>query len=292
VDVFIINKEAGNNSLKYLRSLEEIYRSSGEEYKVVYPTDEKDTVQKAFYYATKTEVRYIFAIGGDGTVNRVVNGMVYGNKPLVVIPSGSGNDFYRGISKFDKDIKIDLGQVNDEYFLGILSIGVDALVAKRANELKKSGYQGNSYVKSALELLQTYNAIELTTKYNNKEINKNVTMLSICNNGIYGQGINLIPHASLSDGMFDVCMIDDMANIRLLYLFSKLLMGKHLNDKCVKVFKTNKIDVNFLKQMIYSFDGEIRYADSLKVVNKPSKLLVKRQLNPSIIKLCKEYVKK
>ena len=74
-------------------------------------------------------------------MNEIVNGMSNSKAKLSVIPAGTGNDFYKSLKNFDGD-KIDLGRVNDKYFINIDSIGFDAKVADDANKLKSKIMKG------------------------------------------------------------------------------------------------------------------------------------------------------
>lgn len=288
MDIFIVNREAGSGkSLKYLKALEEIYNSSLYNYKVIMTYDESDTVKKAMYYSTLPAVRYIFSIGGDGTLNRVVNGMCLSNKPLVVIPAGSGNDFYQGIKDLQEDTLIDLGRVNNEYFLGVLSIGIDALACNIANEVKKENIVGNPYAKGAIEAIKRYESMLLKLESDNIQLKKRVALASFCNNSCFGKGINIAPNASLTDGLLDLIVLNDASKMRLVYTFIKLMMARHENDKNISFYKTQNANLEFSHPILYAFDGEERYGSEIDVSIEPRKLLIKRDLDPRINKLCK-----
>ena len=288
MDIFIVNKEAGNGkSIKYLKALEEIYDSSFYPYKTIYAKNREDTLNKALYYSTLNNVRYIFSIGGDGTLNSIINGMI-GKKPLVVIPAGTGNDFYKGTSNLNNDTLVDVGKVNNEYFLGILSIGLDALACNKANIIKRKDFNKNAYIKGTLQALKEYESLLLKMTYDDKELSKSVLLSSFCNNSCLGNGINLSPNSSLTDGKLDLILINDMNKLRILYTFIKILMGRHLNDKNVSFEKIDKAHLEFLRPVLYAFDGEERYASELDIKVSSKKILIKKELDPRIIKVCNE----
>lgn len=288
MDIFIVNSVAGNGkSIKYLKALEEIYDSSLYDYKTIYARDREDTINKALYYSTLHSVRYIFSIGGDGTLNSIVNGMI-GNKPLVVIPAGTGNDFFKGTNKLTNDTLVDVGIVNDEYFLGILSIGLDALACNKANLMKQKNFNKNAYIKGTLEALREYESLSLKMNYNDTKKSKRVLLSSFCNNTCLGNGINISPNSSLVDGKLDLILINDMNKLRILYTFIKILLGKHMEDKNISFEKVEKAYLEFLKPVLYAFDGEERYASELDVEVSSRKILIKKELDPRIINLCNE----
>ena len=96
----------------------------------------------------------VLCVGGDGTVNEVVNGMAYSNSLLHVIPAGSGNDFYKTISKCKEGIMdIDLGKVNDKYFVNSASIGIDSEISNNASLMKKLNITKNTITAIYKELI-------------------------------------------------------------------------------------------------------------------------------------------
>ena len=128
--VFIINAKAGNGQAKQIASyLNEIFYSNND-VNIVYTKDKTSTIVVAEHY--KNQDCVIYSVGGDGTLNDVVTGLAGGNAYLGILPCGSGNDFMRNID--DKTAEIDLGKVNDTYFINVVSFGIDAEVANKANE--------------------------------------------------------------------------------------------------------------------------------------------------------------
>lgn len=147
--LFIINPEAGKGkAIAYVESIKNIFQGMEDEYHIEvtgYPGHATQIVKE---YTSKEDYR-VYAIGGDGTLNEVLNGIIGSTSSLAVIPAGSGNDFIKNIvSEEDeyillktingKEKYMDLGKVNDRYFINISSVGFDSEVVYNAKSIKKN----------------------------------------------------------------------------------------------------------------------------------------------------------
>lgn len=290
MDVIIVNEKAGNGlSLKYLELIKKILKSRERKYEVYFTREPHDGTRLSRKHSSRNDVDNIISIGGDGTLNEVLNGMIDSNKGLIVVPGGTGNDFYRSISKYCENFKCDVGCVNKEYFLGTLSIGIDAEVADYANLIKQYNSSALAYLKSVKHIMPKFKGIDIdlkSEKYNRKD---NLSMLSFCNSQYYGHGIKINPSGSITDGIFDVLVVDKMSTLKMILVFMKLLVGKHEKDKSVYTYKTDKVLVNFDKLTMYSFDGETRYSREIKLEMHKNKVLINKELDDDIKILTKRY---
>jgi len=133
--IFVVNPNAGKGqTIKIIKTIIQICDSENVNYEVYFTKYRGDATQFVKNRAKQESCNIIYSVGGDGTLNEVINGIVDSNALLSIIPAGTGNDFYKCIDKDTK--KIDLGIVNDRYFINIASIGADANVANNANIVK------------------------------------------------------------------------------------------------------------------------------------------------------------
>ena len=169
-----------------------------------------------------------------------------------VIPLGSGNDFARTLKeeKITAPTKIDIGQINYEYFLNIASLGFDARVCE--NALKNRHIVGHaSYIIGLIqEILKKIEVDQVT--------NKEIAMLTLCNGKYYGGGFKIAPTASLTDGFLDKYEIGEVTKFKLLKILLKLLQGKHeefLNKELID-------ELSFIAEipnvLSVNLDGEIK----------------------------------
>ena len=250
--IFIVNPVSGNKSgIKAARVIDKYCKELGIDYKVIYTKCAKDATRIASVYSDKYTV--IYSVGGDGTLNEVINGMVNKDSYLHIIPTGSGNDFYKSITESPTS-KIDVGKVNDKYFINIASLGIDAKVALDAIKLKEKKVPSSLiYVISLIYNLFGFKNINLNI-YN---INTQITLLTICNGRYYGGGFKIAPTAKLDNGLFDVYSVGALNKVDLLKALYKLLKGTHITDKNVNFTTLNKIVVDSDIDLICNLDGEI-----------------------------------
>ena len=247
-EVFIVNPSSGKGKIKHF--IEGI--SSKENREIIVPSNAAETNYYAFLKSNNEESKVIYAVGGDGTLNSVLNGVVGSKAIMGVIPLGSGNDFARTLKeeKITAPTKIDIGQINYEYFLNIASLGFDARVCE--NALKNRHIVGHaSYIIGLIqEILKKIEVDQVT--------NKEIAMLTLCNGKYYGGGFKIAPTASLTDGFLDKYEIGEVTKFKLLKILLKLLQGKHeefLNKELID-------ELSFIAEipnvLSVNLDGEIK----------------------------------
>ena len=202
----------------------------------------------------------IFTIGGDGTLNRVVNALVGTKNVVGVIPYGTGNDFHKSvINQFKKGInECDLIKINNKYFINIACFGIDADIAyNKENITSPLIPRGQRYNASILKTFASYKPRYFKIETNNKKLEGNFATVIVCNGEYYGNGFHVAPNSNLNDDSFDVYIVKDLNKISLAALILKLKNGKHENDKNVIKITTNKIKLK-LKEYVHSnIDGEL-----------------------------------
>lgn len=251
--IFIINPTSGNNKgIEVGKVIEEYCKSIKVQYKIIYTNKNNDAKNIAESYKSY-ENSIIYSVGGDGTLNEVINGIANSKVKLGLIPIGTGNDFYKTLIDFKGD-KIDLGKVNDKYFINIASLGLDAEIANYANKLKKYNLPNNIvYVSSLAKNYFSYKPIKLGIN----NIYKDTTILTICNGKYYGGGFKIAPNSKLNDGMFDVFDVKSLNKLEIINLLAKLVKAKHIGDKNINFYKTDSLYVNSSIPINCNIDGEI-----------------------------------
>jgi diacylglycerol kinase (ATP) len=179
----------------------------------------------------------IVAIGGDGTVNEVVQGMVFSDTPLGIIPGGTGNDFVRSLhipNDLDQAVDIvlagqtrtiDVGRINNTYFANNAGFGFDAAVNITANSMSGGSGGLSLYLRALAKTLGKYRPVPLTITMNGKTIDQKTFFLSIGNGTTCGGGFKLTPHAKLDDQLLDVTLLKPLPLASLLWHFPKVFLG-------------------------------------------------------------------
>lgn len=255
--IFIVNPEsAKGNAMKIIGNIEKVCKQEHIEYEVCYTLAQGDATRLAQSY--KDDENIIYAVGGDGTLSEVLNGVIGTKNKIGIIPAGSGNDFYRTVKELAKaEIESDVGVVNGKYFLNIACVGIDAEVANNVPLMKKKNVKvKNLYTASILYTFTHFKFKQIHFKSQEKDEKGNFTILSICNGRYYGGGYNISPKASLEDKYFDVYYINKLRLPSIINLLLKLKKGKLEQDKRTNHFKTNNITVTSEEPIRFNVDGE------------------------------------
>lgn len=269
--LFIVNPTAGKKKgLEFIKAFES---------EIADKTDYIIEVTKEKGQATKIARRYsseddyiIYAVGGDGTVNEVVNGMAGSGSILAIIPTGSGNDMVRSIypSYSNEELlrrlligsvkKIDLYKTDESYYLNIASVGLDADIVFNADKYKKKSYiKGEfTYLISLFKSLLGKKGVRAKVLFDGQEVyDKDFLLLTVSNGRFYGGGIPITPHAELDDGVPDVCFIKETKLRKLLPVLPKVFKQTHEETDVVEVYHPQKVEIIGEKAFRVNVDGEV-----------------------------------
>ena len=268
--IFIVNRKSGITDYDKLESNINVCME-GKDYKIIETKCPNDATKIASKYKNDKDT-IVYACGGDGTLNEVINGLACGKCKLGLIPTGSGNDFYKSLKTYKKkESTIDLGLINNRYFINIASIGFDAEVANYANEIKSSSRnKKTAYIKGVLKAFKNYHNREYKIEIDNKIYNGKYTLLAICNGRYYGGGFKIAPLASFDDDHFDTYLAKDMGRLKLIRMLIKLLKGKHEKASVVKKLKSLNLKVSSKEEMNVNIDGEMIKAKKLDIKMIPN----------------------
>lgn len=233
------------------------------------------------------ELQKLVVVGGDGTVNEVLNGISdFAQIALGVVPIGSGNDFVRGLGlprdpraalervfAASGDARIDLGQVcvdgQAPRRFGISAgIGMDAWVcaqvdASRAKAgLNRFGLGSFSYglmTLSAAWNLETANGnVTFTTPYGrHRQDLSNLIFLACMNFPWEGGGVPIAPEASAVDGCFSVCFAENLERSQVFAKLPLLALGRHPHTEGVTLLKASRVEVQLEMPLYVHADGEV-----------------------------------
>ncbi|HAM15146.1 MAG TPA: diacylglycerol kinase [Eggerthellaceae bacterium] len=237
-------------------------------------------------YAPRSRFSSIVAIGGDGLVHEVVNGLMAlpeAERPRFgLIPVGSGNDYARtlGMSECVPDaivqfldapeVKMDIGCCNGEHFAETISFGLDAAIAiDTVQRRQRTGEQGTTlYLKSGIDQLlhhlETYKVN--ATLDDARTLGEAVHLLTVQIGPTYGGGFRICPDADPTDGLFDVCYA--CAPMRVPEATFKFLRAKnahHTRYKKIRFDRASKLHIEFDRRPPCQIDGEAFEADAYDI---------------------------
>ena len=228
----------------------------------------------------------IVAVGGDGTVNEIASAIAGTDTVLCIIPFGSGNGLARFLTipmdvigalktiNMGRTITIDAAKMNGQWFFNMAGMGFDAHISHVfANGSKKRGFF--SYFKSSLKEIANYKAQSYRIDIDGSVYDREAFMLSMANSSQYGNNAHISPHASIQDGMLDVCIIKPFPLWRFpemgLRMFTKTAEG----SKYVEIIKGQNIRVTRNGQGPIHLDGEPQVAgDDINIEVQPGTLKV------------------
>lgn len=241
--------------------------------------------------------KIICSVGGDGTSNEVINGILIAKKPGIfsAIPVGTGDDIptVYGIPEGDLEAAVqclvqgqnktfDVGYCEkaDRYFAGVASMGFDAEVAHRINKASKRSKRflgTRSYQLALGTTLTKFKPYDLVIRIDEEQtIVGQRMLLAIGNGNRYGGGMHICPNADVTDGKFSITIVQKMSRITLLRFFSTVYTGTHLTHDSVETFDGESIHVDSpKKKCLYQIDGEIMGYLPETFITKPNHLTVR-----------------
>ncbi len=227
--------------------------------------------------------RNIITVGGDGTLNEVVNGIFSGNASLstgislALIPVGTGNDWGRmfgipldyekaaRIISDDKSMLHDVGLVSyfngekreQRYFINIAGMGFESVVVRRTNYQKEKGYGGKAiYFYNLLLSLLSYKNTRAEIKVDGQKIRADVFSLNVGNGRYCGGGMRQTPDALPDDGLLDVTVISGMGRIEIIRNLKILYDGTILSHPKIEGYRCKNLSVSSDSILYIEADGE------------------------------------
>lgn len=255
--IFIVNLVAGKGRYKkILPNIERVCKEKNHDYEIRYITEELSGESIAREYKDCENVIYV--VGGDGTLTRTLPGIIGTKNKLGVIPSGSGNDTYKAIKMLPKgENVIDLGKINDTYFINVACTGLDAEVGNNIEVLRNTIIPASQlYNASIIYTFVKFKFKKVIFKTDIKSFSSKYSIISICNGGYYGGGYNIAPKSNLTDGLLDIYYVEKMNRIKIIPLLLKLKKGKHEGKRRVHKFRTNHIELEIEQEVTFNVDGE------------------------------------
>ncbi|WP_242281021.1 diacylglycerol kinase family protein [Bacillus cereus group sp. BfR-BA-01347] len=291
---FIVNKVSGNRrALKIWHQVEKMLQEKNIYYCVRFTEQSKHATSLVQELINKKKATVIVAVGGDGTIHEVVNGLVGTNIPLGIIPAGSGNDFSRGLGiplKPNKALErilkekpkiVDIGYVNSTYFCTVAGIGFDGEVAQTTNvsihkKLLNFIRMGQiSYIISAVKVLFHYKPMDISLVIDKKLYKiPNVWLIAVANLPFYGGGLVICPEAESNDGLFDICIVQGMSKWEFLRIFPLVFKGNHTSSPSIKIIKGKELDIYSATPLLVHGDGEMIDQTPVRIKIEQSALYV------------------
>lgn len=220
----------------------------------------------------------VIVVGGDGMVHLAIQELAHKDVALLLIPAGTGNDFARSLGLPLNDplaalnqglngraSRIDLGKVNNRYFAEILSTGFDSLVNERANRIRMKSKR--KYDLAMLLELPLFKPLAYEIELDDRRIETEAMLIAIANGASYGGGMKVCPNASLTDGLFDLMILEPVSKFELLRVFPRVFKGTHITHPRVRIERARSVTVKA---------PAIAYADGERIGSLPIHASIER----------------
>lgn len=260
--------------------------------------------------ASADQADIILLFGGDGTIHRHLSQLVKLRAPVLVVPTGSGNDFARalGLRKVRSSLAawqrfirgqnnlraIDLGVITPlavagespvphesiHYFCSVAGVGLDGEVARRANALPRWLRGHGGYALTLAPTIFRFAAFPMkiltagkTGGWNTRS-DQPTLLAAFANTSSYGGGMKIAPHSKMDDGQLDVCVIGGVDPFKLVCMFPTVYFGRHLKIREVAYFKTPRASVETEAPFDVYADGEFVCRTPVEIGIAPGALKV------------------
>lgn len=293
---------SGGKTAKIWPNMSNYFKKEINNFSEIYTKKPGDAVRIA-KEAVEADYDYLLAVGGDGTVNEIINGMLLIepqklNTKLIIYAQGTGSDLSRTLKlpkKIDKFInlikkekskKIKVIEANflnsnkeneKRYFFNIADCGMGAEVAKKLNENKKITSGTLNYTLRIFQVLFSYQNKKVEIWADNKEIYQGYLNSAIIANGNYfGGGIKIAPDADLYSDKLNLILLKNFSKIGIILNLIKGYKGNHLSHPLVESFQAKKIEIKTKDLVELELDGESVGScnASFKVSNRKISVLI------------------
>ncbi len=225
----------------------------------------------------------VVAVGGDGSINDCVRGLIGTDVTLGIIPAGSGNGLARTLNiplnmedaievlNKGKTNEIDTIKVNNKIYASIAGIGFDALIAKEFRNTKVRGF--NKYLSLILQHYPFYEPQTYRIEYDNQVIEEEALFISFANSNQFGFDTIIAPSAKVDDGFIQVSIVKKVPLVMLPLTVQFLLLKNFDKSIYVKTFKTKEVIVKNNTSLLVNLDGEsVEMEQELKFSINPQSL--------------------
>ena len=263
----IVNPAAGGGRpARALAQVQAALRGLGLEQRFEYTSSLEHARELALAAVGAGEVAVAF--GGDGLIGAVAGALKHSEGVMGVLPGGRGNDLCRVLGIPSKPVaacsvlasgverSLDLGEAGRRTFAGIASCGFDSLVNRIANE--STVVHGSPvYAYALLRALPSWKAAGFEVTLDGS-MTRRFTGYSVAaaNSKQFGGGMRLAPAASLTDGLLDVVIIEDMPKLRFLRLAPTVFAGRHVGYRGVEVIRGREVRIESAQPFTLYADGE------------------------------------
>lgn len=233
--------------------------------------------------SAEKQFQVVFAVGGDGTVNEVAQGLVHTSTVMGILPKGSGNglarhlgipmDFKKSLAliQSNRTIAMDTFLVNGMLSVNVSGVGFDGHIAGLFGKDGKRGFIG--YSKLVMKEFSSFPEFAIEVELDGKKINRESFIVALANSSQFGNNARVAPQASVTDQLIDVSFIRKIPIHQALGFGYSMFTGGLHKSRLVDIVQAKHVRLQFQKPMAFHIDGEAHAAaQSYEVKIQPASL--------------------
>ncbi|MDD4703387.1 MAG: diacylglycerol kinase family lipid kinase [Bacteroidales bacterium] len=264
--LFIINPISGIGKQRLAENaIEKVLDKTKFDYKIAY-TEYAHHGTVLSLQAAIQKVDIVVAVGGDGSINDCVRGLIGTEVTLGIIPAGSGNGLARTLNiplnmeaaievlNKKETTEIDTIKVNNKIYASIAGIGFDALIASEFRKAKIRGF--NKYLALILQHYPFYEPQTYRIEFDDQVIEEEALFISFANSNQFGFDTIIAPSAKVDDGFIQVCIVKKVPLVMIPLTIQLLLLKNFDKSIYVKTFKAKEVKVTNNDSLLVNLDGE------------------------------------
>ena len=258
--IFLINRfSLKKNTEKMAEVIKKVCKRRKIDFEVMI-NNEKFSTEEIMERFNNTK-HMIFAIGGDGSMNRVLNAIIKTNNIFSYIPYGTGNDFDRTAREILEpgENDIDIIRINDRYFMNVACFGIDADIANKGDNVVHNSIipKSQRYNAAIVAHFIKFQPKKFKLKIGREEEEGLYSTITVCNGRYYGSGFHINPSGLLNDHLMDTYIIDNMHRSSIIKYILKMKKGKHENMFKVKHVQCDHLVIESEIPIKANLDGEV-----------------------------------
>lgn len=264
--VFIINPRSGVDRQKAIQhAIDTTLDQQQYSYEIQYTQYAKHGTVLAKEASAKGAYAVV-AVGGDGSVNDIVAGLLDTDTCLVIIPKGSGNGMARtmGIPLKEQEaiavinkgnvIKMDIGYANERPFISNAGVAFDALISRKFAKSERRGFAMYSWL--VTKYLWMYKTWKWDIEIDGKQLQEKAFIITVANGKQFGYNFQIAPDANWTDGLFDVVIIRNFPRILGGLIAFRAMNGSILKSPYVKHFRAKEVVISHPQLRLMQTDGD------------------------------------
>ena len=286
VKIIVNPKAGGGRALGVLHKAERILWQNGWKFDITLTNGPGHATEIAGNAATR-QVPLIAVIGGDGTINEVVQSIQGTDTRLAIIPGGTGNDLARSLGiplhhakavatmARGKVISMDIGHEQGRDFSCLVALGFPVDVIRHTNQKQRLLGGSLAILSSVWQTIRELQVHHFQVQLDdNKPFALEACGIFVLNTPCAGGGFRFSPQANITDGLLDILIIGPVTTWDLLTALPKAYKGKHLAHPAVSLHRAGKVSIRTVDPLLKMYDGEIIGRAPITATVKPKALRV------------------